>query len=128
MNDSFSSKLLRLFGNIVLAPKKVFGNPAYYGLKQAEEHWEAIKKGEFGIESIVNVENKMEQHFKEALDAIRANDYSNQDEMKDLANDLYIAFTQSRRFKEGWVIDGYWELYKKLNRTNHAILDTVTGF
>lgn len=74
----------------------------------------------------LSVEEYLEKEFRlklEQLDLIP----SDQD-LLDLANDLAIAFAGDRKFRKGWVIDGYFKVYERCNNASKTLLDGLTGF
>ncbi|MEK1828973.1 hypothetical protein AAAC51_07440 [Priestia megaterium] len=45
----------------------------------------------------------------------------------DLGVDLSAAFVASRYFRKPWLLEGYWEVYKKCNPKAKSTLDFLTG-
>jgi hypothetical protein len=122
MEDNLLSKVLRGASAFVLGPKRVFADPAYYELMKGKANWQKFKEGEL---TLSKAEEILETNLKERLQNIEL--LSNR-ELTDLAADLFIAFKSSRHFREGWVVDEYWRIYKMLEKKYQIELDTRTAF
>ena len=106
--DTLGNKFTRLVsGNI---PGKNLTAIVYYKNALAEKNGdpEKLKK---------DLQNRLKN-----LDRLSKFDLMN------LGTDLSVFFVADRKFREGWVIDSYWDVYSKLDRLNQNLLSGISGW
>lgn len=84
----------------------------------------------FLFQQIQQLQSKKDyEEFSDELKKSIGNiDSLTQFELVNLATGLYAAFESSREYKQGWIVDGYWEVYNKCNSANKTVLTSVSGW
>lgn len=115
MEDNLVSDLVR-FAAANIPGKEISVSIHYQDMKSK-------MKGDAKAKSI-SVEDYIEYVFKGKL--INLENESKTD-LFDIGIDIATIFIANRRFRVGWVIDGYWEIYQRCTSTAKITLDALTG-
>jgi hypothetical protein len=115
VEDNLVSDLVRFAASII--PGKEIPVSIHYQDMKSKVTSEAKAKS-------LSVEDYIAGILKEKLQNIE-NEAKN--ELLDIGIDLATVFIADRRFRIGWVIDGYWEVYKKCTPIAKTTLDALTG-
>lgn len=115
MEDNLVSELVRFSASII--PGKEISVSIYYQDMKSKVKDKAKAKS-------LSVEDYIEEVLKGKLQNI---ENESKIDLLDIGIDLATVFIADRRFRIGWVIDGYWEVYKKCTTTAKLTLDALTG-
>jgi glutamate mutase epsilon subunit len=116
MEDNLVSELVRFTASMI--PGKEIPLSIYYDDMKSKVLSNAKAKS-------LSAEDYIEEEFKNKLKNI---ENESQMELLEFGIDLVTVFIGDRRFRIGWVIDGYWEVYKKCTPTAKTTLDALTGW
>jgi hypothetical protein len=116
MEDNLVSELVRFTASMI--PGKEIPLSIYYDEMKSKVTSKAKAKS-------LTVEDYLEEEFKNKLKNIENH---SQMELLEFGIDLVTVFIGDRRFRIGWVIDGYWEVYKNCTPTAKTTLDVLTGW
>lgn len=70
----------------------------------------------------------VEEFSLELKERIKEINSLSQWELVNLGTGLYAAFQSQREYKQGWVVDAYWEVYDRCNELNRTVLSSVSGW
>jgi glutamate mutase epsilon subunit len=116
LEDNLVSELVRFTASMI--PGKEIPLSIYYDKMKSKVTSKAKAKS-------LSVEDYIEEEFKNKIKNI---ENESQMELLEFGIDLVTVFTGDRRFRIGWVLDGYWEVYKKCTPTAKTTLDALTGW
>jgi hypothetical protein len=116
MEDNLVSELVRITSSMI--PGKEIPLSIYYDDMKSKVTIKATAKS-------ISVEDYIEEEFKNKLKNI---ENESQMVLLEFGIDLVTVFIGDRRFRRGWVIDGYWEVYSKCTPTAKITLDALTGW
>jgi hypothetical protein len=115
LEDNLVSDLVRFASSII--PGKEIPVSIHYQDMKSKVRSEAKAKS-------LSVEDYIEEVLKNKLQNIEKE--SNID-LLDFGIELATVFIADRRFRIGWVLDGYWEVYKRCTPIAKTTLDALTG-
>jgi hypothetical protein len=116
LEDNLVSELVRFTASMI--PGKEIPLSIYYDKMKSKVTSKAKAKS-------LSVEDYIEEEFKNKIKNI---ENESQMELLEFGIDLVTVFIGDRRFRIGWVLDGYWEVYKKCTPTAKTTLDDLTGW
>jgi hypothetical protein len=116
LEDNLVSELVRFTASMI--PGKEIPLSIYYDKMKSKVTSKAKAKS-------LSVEDYIEEEFKNKIKNI---ENESQMELLEFGIDLVTVFIGDRRFRIGWVLDGYWEVYKKCTPTAKTTLDALTGW
>jgi hypothetical protein len=116
MEDNLVSELVRFTASMI--PGKEIPLSIYYDDMKSKVLSNAKAKS-------LSAEDYIEEEFKNKLKNI---ENESQMALLEFGIDLATVFIGDRRFRIGWVIDGYWEVYKKCTPAAKTTLDALTGW
>ncbi|MCZ8493613.1 hypothetical protein [Priestia megaterium] len=116
LKDSKLTRILRFAGNQI--PGKNMATGSYY--------WKMLngvskKAAQNGIEPELQLERELKKRIANLPNLHTPKP------LLDLGVDLSAAFVSSRYFRKPWLLEGYWEVYKKCSPKAKSTLDFLTG-
>jgi hypothetical protein len=116
LEDNLVSEIVRFTASMI--PAKEIPLSIYYDDMKSKVTSKAKAKS-------LSVEDYIEEEFKNKLKII---ENQSQMELLEFGIDLVTVFIGDRRFRLGWVIDGYWEVYKMCTPAAKTTLDALSGW
>jgi hypothetical protein len=116
MEDNLVSELVRFTASMI--PGKEIPLSIYYDDMKSKVTSNANAKS-------LSEEDYIEEEFKNKLKNI---ENQSQMELLEFGIDLVTVFIGDRRYRIGWVIDGYWEVYKMCTPAAKTTLDALSGW
>jgi hypothetical protein len=118
----FGSTVITLAGKFITAPYKRVADPLYWGLLKTGQHIKNVQEGSAKWNEIKKVEEYVEESLKTRFETIKAKNFDNQYEIVSLGQDLYIAFQNSKTFRESWVVETYNTLFEHTTEPGKSYL------